>query len=241
MATRRPSTPRPRAFALLVLVAAAVACSNDPDPTAVFDTVHGTRPVQLDKADVGRIARAFGIEGEPERIEDGPTGSGWEAEDDLRALYLTRTPSAWYAQVTDGSVLTHAEGDRAQICAAADAPSGCSDPGVRFVVDVGLDAPSADEAVATARAVLDDAGLTDDRWAAITSGPSREPVPCGELPPAPLDCSRQLVPTRGVTLMLEIGKGRTPVRWGVVVGPGGQVLSATGRIAVARDSPPQTP
>jgi hypothetical protein len=233
--------PGARALAVLLLVAAACSSSNEPDPTAVFDTVHGTRPIPLDAAAVARIARAFGIEGEPERVDHGPAAGGWEAEDDLRALYLTRTPSAWYAQVTDASALTHPEGDRASICAAADPPSGCASPDVRFVIDVGLAPPTADEAIAAARDVLDDAGVTDERWSAITSGPSREPISCGASAATTLDCSRQLVPTLGVTLELEVGAGRTPVRWGVIVGPGGQVLSATGRLATARDSPPRTP
>jgi hypothetical protein len=223
------------ALATIALTVVLAACGgSEPDPTAVFDTVHGTRPTELDAADVARLARAFGISGEPERVRDGPSTGGWEAEDELRALYLTRTPSAWYAQVTDSSAITHPEGDRAAICAAADAPSGCASPDVRFVVDVGLDAPGADRAIAAARTILDAAGITDDRWTAITSGPSREPIPCREPAPNGLDCTRQLLPTRGVTLELELGDGRTPVRWGLVVGPNGGVLSATGRIAAAR-------
>jgi len=232
----------PRQLAVLGMVALTVAlgaCSgggSEPDPTAAFDTVHGTRPSELDAADVARLARAFGIHRQPERIRTGPNVGGWEAEDGLRALYLTRTPSAWYAQVTDGSAVTHPEGDRSAICASSDPPSGCTSPETRFVVDVGLDAPSAAGAVAAARSILDAAGITDARWTAITTGPSREPIPCPGAVPPELDCSRQLVRTRGVTLQRELGEGRTPLRWGLIVGPGGQVLTATGRIATPRPS-----
>lgn len=232
MALRRPPLG---ALGAIVLMVVLTACSaSEPDPTAVFDTVHGTRPTDLDAADVARLAEAFGIRAEPERIEAGPGTGGWEAEDDLRSLYLTPTPSAWYALVTDGSAITHPEGDRTAICAASDAPSGCASPDVRFVVDVGLDAPSDEQAIAAARTILDAAGITDDRWTAIASGPSREPIPCPDTVPSALDCNRQLVRTRGVTLQLELGKGRTPVRWGLIIGPGGEVLTATGRIATAR-------
>jgi hypothetical protein len=212
---------------VLVLAAGILgACgAGADDATAPLGSEHGTVPIALDAAKVERIARAFGVQGTPHH-----TAEGWEAEDALRALYLARTQSAWYAQFTNSSPLLHPVGDRTTICAASPPPEGCSVPTVRFVVDVGEPAPTAGDAIRAARSVLERAGLIDRRWRHLTTGPSPEPVPCRTGVAPTLDCTRQVLSTQAVTLSRELGPTRTALRWGIIVGPGGEILSATGRI-----------
>jgi hypothetical protein len=234
----RPSHPtrRSAAVALVVTIVAVTggvvvltAGDERDDPTAVFATAHGTRPVPLDRVAVTRIARAFGIDAEPERIV-----GGWEAEDDVRTLYLTRTPSAWYGTYTDSSMLLSPLGDRALICSSVAPPPGCRLPDVEFVTDVAATPPTATEARTAARRVLDEAGVSDERWRAVVLDPTDDVVPCRDDLPSRIDCTQQYVPTRPVMLSLALGGGTTDVRWGLVIGPSGDVLTATGRIAERR-------
>lgn len=215
-------------LAVAVAITAAVVTTSGSGETdrgaSVAGLDHGTVPTHLDAAAVGRIGRAFGIRARPER-----TAAGWEVEDTVRALYLARTASAWYAQFTDSSALLHPEGDRTTICASPTPPQGCSVPTVRFVADVGEHAPAASAAVASARGILERAEIIDRRWSDFVIGPSPEPVPCrGGVAPG-LDCTRQVLATQSVMLTRELGPSRTAFTFAVVVGPGDEVLSATGR------------
>ena len=211
--------------AAAVAGAVVVASSDDQgDAPAAFGTDHGTVPTDLDAAGVQRIGRAFGITGRPEH-----TASGWEVEDDLRALYLDRTESAWYAQFTNSAALVHPEADRSTVCASPTPPLGCAVPGVRFVEDVGEPPPTASAAVASARRTLGGAGVIDRRWESFVIGPSLEGVPCRTGVAPQLDCTRQVVSTQAVMLTRDLGPDRTALHWAVIVGPDGDVLSATGR------------
>jgi hypothetical protein len=187
-----------------------------------------TRPLHLDRAAVERAVAAFGIAGEPER-----TREGWEAEDELQTLYLARAPSAWYVQYLNSAPLLGPAGDRATICAAPDAPYGCTVPDVEFVADVGGVPPGERDAAAAARRVLRDSGLLPGEWDELVLEPSRDAVPCRTGLVTPFPCTRQVVPSRAVMLTRELGDAPA-ARWGVIVGPRGVVLSAVGRVAVER-------
>ena len=105
---------------------------------------------------------------------------------------------------------------------------------MQFLADVAAAPPTEREARDAARRVLDDAGVSDARWRVVVMDASPDVVPCGEEVRPDLDCTQQYVPTRAVMLTLELGPGTTDVRWGLVIGPDGQVLTATGRIAERR-------
>jgi len=192
---------------------------------------HGTRPVPLDAVAVGRVARAFGITAEPERI-----AIGWEAEEGPRELYLWRAPSAWYVQFTDGSALLGPPGDRSVVCALPDAPSACAEPGLDVVADAAAPPPGADEAASVARSVLRSTGLLQGRWEHFVMEPSRDALPCPDELDTPFACTRQTVPTRAVLLTRDLGPDAAAARWTVIVAPRGTVLSAVGRVAVARSA-----
>jgi hypothetical protein len=177
---------------------------------------------------VERAVAAFGITGEAER-----TAEGWEAEDELQTLYLTRAPSAWYVQYLNSAPLLGPAGDRATICAAPDAPEGCAVPDVQFVADVGGAPPAEGDAAAAARQVLRDSGLLPGEWDELVLEPSHDAVPCRTGLATPFPCTRQFVPSRAVMLTRELGDAPA-ARWGVIVGPRGVVLSAVGRVAVER-------
>jgi hypothetical protein len=231
---RPPALRRGRAAVvaccLFVLAAGVVvavdrgALRSGGDDATSFAIDHGTVPTLLDTAKVAAIGRAFGIRAHPHH-----TQSGWEVEDRVRALYLARTSSAWYALFTDSSALLHPEADRTALCAGTTPPEGCASPTARFVVDVGAPPPTADDAVAAARGVLGRAGIVDRRWSSFVIGPSREGVPCRTGVAPELDCTRQQLATQAVMLTHDLGPGRTALNFAVIVGPGGELLTATGR------------
>lgn len=191
--------------------------------------VHGTEPPPLDVGDVARAGAAFGIAAEPERIE-----GGWEAEDRVRSLYVWRSPSAWYVQFEDASLLLGPAADRDVVCAAPDPPFGCGVPGVEFAADMAARPPDARTAARVARATLARAGLLPGTWRLITLPPGTDAAPCRPGLDTAFDCTRQVVPTRAVMLTHSFGPGTTAARWGVIVGPRGTVLSVTGRLAEVR-------
>lgn len=225
--------PLRRAACVLLLAAAASALTpalaraggsgsgGDADVTLA----PSTRRPHLDRADVARAARAFGIDTAPER-----TTAGWEAQDDVRELYLNRAPSGWYVQFSDSTTLLGPAGDRATICAAPEAPYGCTVPGVQFVADVGGVAPDAATAAAVAERVLRSSGLQPGRWDVLVLDPGRDAVPCRDGLQTGFACLQQVVPTRAVMLTHDLGEAPA-ARWGVIVGPRATVLTAVGRVA----------
>lgn len=224
----RRARPAIGAFAGLALVLAGCAggTADRSDSLERINAVHGTRPGPLAAEDVARLATALGIDAEVER-----TPEGWEIEDAVRTLYVYRTPSAWYAQYWDSSALLEPAGDRAAICAAADAPRVCGFGSSPLVVSVGAPPPTAAAADETARGVLERAGILDDHWRVRVLEPSPLPVPCPHELATRFDCNQQLLRTRAVVLETSLAPGATDVRWGIIVGPDGVVLTATGRIA----------
>jgi hypothetical protein len=207
---------------------ASIAAGDDPSTPAARRSraVHGTRPPKIVAGDVVRAAAAFGIDAEPERIV-----GGWEAEDRVRSLYLLKTPSAWYLTFENASLLLQPAGDRAAICAASDAPFACTLPNIELLADTTAAPPDQGTAAKAAREVLERAGLLDGRWSTIVLDPSVDVPPCRADLETQFDCSRQAVPTRAVMLERDFGEGTTAARFGVVVGPDGDVLSVTGRVA----------
>lgn len=187
----------------------------------------GTRPPPLDRAARMRIVDAFGVRAEPER-----SFAGWEAEDDVRSLYVTKTPSAWYVQFSDASALLGPPGDRSVICSAPDAPPACSVPEVTFVADAEGPPPTAPVAWRAARDVLERAGVLGRGWTSVVLDPGHDALPCPEDLESAYPCTRQRVPTRAVVFTKDFGPDAVSARWTVIVDPGGDVLSANGRIAV---------
>jgi hypothetical protein len=188
--------------------------------------MHGTRPPRLVADDIARASEAFGIDAEPERI-----AGGWEAEDSVRSLYLVKSPSAWYFTYEDASLLLEPAGDRAAICAAPDPPFACTLPDVELLADTAADPPDAATAARVARRVLERAGLLVGEWSTLVLEPSVDVPPCRSDLETRFDCNRQVVPTRAVMLTRDFGQGTTAARFGIVVGPDGQVLRLTGRAA----------
>jgi hypothetical protein len=188
--------------------------------------MHGTRPPRMVADDIARASAAFGIDAEPERIV-----GGWEAEDAVRSLYLMKSPSAWYLTFEDASMLLEPAGDRTAICAASDAPFACTLPNVELLADTAAAPPDMGTAARSARRVLERAGLLVGRWSTFVLEPSTDVPPCRADLETRFDCSRQVVPTRAVMLTRDFGEGRTAARFGVVVGPDGEVLRVTGRVA----------
>jgi hypothetical protein len=219
---------------LVVILAVGIGMLSLDDSTTPrarlgSDTPHGTRPPGLAADDVARASAAFGVDAPPERIH-----GGWEAEDPVRSLYLLRTPSAWYVTFEDASTLLQPAGDRAAICSGGDAPFACTIPGIELVADVAADPPDPTTAARVARRTLADAGLVTGRWVTLVLDPSTDVPPCREGLSTQFDCTRQVVPTRSVMLTRDFGAGTTAARFGVVVGPRGNVLSVTGRYAERR-------
>jgi len=190
---------------------------------------HGTRPMRLTEADVARIATAFGIDTPPERIL-----GGWEAEDAVRSLYLTRTPTAWYVQFADASMLLGPRADRSTICARSEPPFGCTVPGVEFVAAMESAAPDAATASRSAEAVLTRTGLLPGRWQVVVLDPGSDPSPCRHDLDTEFDCTRQVLSTRSVMLSRQLRPRTTAARWGVIIAPDGSILSAIGRVAEPR-------
>lgn len=216
---------------LVVLLAVGIAVvSIDDDaerrPESRAASPHGTRPPRLGAGDVTRAGRAFGIEAGPERIP-----GGWEAEDAVRSLYLLRAPSAWYVTFEDASTLLEPVGDRATICSASDPPFACTLPGEELVADMAAEPPGEAAATRAARGVLERAGLLTGTWTSVVLDASVDALPCRDGLDTPFDCTRQVVPTRAVMLTRDLGPGTTAARFGVVVGPRGNVLTVTGRVA----------
>jgi hypothetical protein len=215
--------------ALVVLLSTPVAAGDaGTDGARPASGAFGTRPPRLDRAAVVRAANGFGIDGAPERTPD-----GWEAEDDVRSLYLSRSPSAWYVHFTDGSLLLGPAGDRDAICAAPDAPYGCTVPEVTFVADAGAPPPDASTTRRVALDVLERTGLLTGDWDPLVLEPSHDAVPCPDDLETTYPCTRQVVPSRAVVLTRDLGPDAVPARWTVIVSPSGTVLSAVGRVAVA--------
>lgn len=213
---------------IMALGAAIVTLGDEPAPSAARASVeeHGTRPPPLTGRDVERAARAFGIAGAPDHVQ-----GGWEAEDRARSLYLLRSPSAWYVSFEDASTLLQPPADRATVCAQPRAPFACTLPGVALVADAAAPAPDRATATSAARRTLARAGMLAGHWKGIVLDPSTDVPPCREGLTNEFDCSRQVVATRAVMLTRDFGTGTTAARFGVVVGPRGNVLSVTGRIA----------
>lgn len=241
---RPASEPRSRVALLLVRLACVagvalvvVLCAPGPWTGAVGARTFGgsgegpdgfgTRPPPLDRAARMRIVEAFGVRAEPER-----SFAGWEAEDDVRSLYVTRTPSAWYVQFADASALLGPPGDRSLICSAHDAPPACSLPEVTFVADAEGPPPTASLARRVARDVLERAELLGGEWTSVVLDPGHDALPCPEDLESAYPCTRQRVPTRAVVFTKDFGPDTVPARWTVIVDPSGDVLSANGRIAV---------
>ena len=226
-------------IALAVVLAVGVAVvsldgsrAREPSTTDRSAELHGTRPPPLTVDDVAHAAAAFGISRAPVHM-----AGGWKAEDRVRSLYVTRSPSAWYVGFEDSSVLLGPTGERSTICARADAPFGCTVPGVALLADTAAPPPSAATAARAARTTLTDAGLLSGSWRTKVLGPSTDVPPCRPGLETAVDCTRQVIPTRAVMLTRSFGPGTTAVRWGVVIGPRGTVLSVTGRFAVPLSSP----
>jgi hypothetical protein len=217
--------PRVLVIVSLMVLTACGGGDERSDGVHRVDTIHGTRPGPLDREDVRRLAGALGIESEVDRI-----ARGFEAEDGVRELYVYRTPSAWYAQFWDSSLLREPPGDRAAICAGSDPPRVCGYGSPPLVVSVGAPSPSEAAAGDAARGVLERAGILDDEWRVRVLEPSRLPVPCHYDFESAYDCNEQLVETRAVVLERRLGAETTALRWGFIVGPGGRVLQATGRL-----------
>jgi hypothetical protein len=188
--------------------------------------MHGTQPPKLVANDIARASAALGIDAEPERIV-----GGWEAEDAVRSLYLIKSPSAWYFTFEDASILLEPAGDRAAICAAQDAPFACTIPNVELLADTAAEPPDAATAARAARRVLERAGLLVGEWSTFVLEPSLDVPPCRSDLETRFDCNRQVVPTRAVMLTRDFGAGTTAARFGIVIGPDGEVLRLTGRAA----------
>jgi hypothetical protein len=209
--------------------AAIVALGGErpaPSPAEASAVEHGTRPPPLTERAVERAAAAFGIGTAPDRVP-----GGWEAEDRTRSLYLLRSPSAWYVSFEDASTLLEPPGDRVAICSRAGAPFACTRPEVPLVADAGAAAPDRATAAHVVRRTLARAGLLAGRWTGIVLDPSRDAVPCRTGLTTEFDCTRQVVATRAVMLTRDFGPGTTAARFGVVVGPRGNILTVTGRVA----------
>jgi hypothetical protein len=167
-----------------------------------------TRPTELGPADVGRIAAALGIRGEPVAASD-----SWSATDPERSLVLQRGPDGWYALYTDSSVLLDPPTPETGL------PAAVSEP-----------APNRTDAAATARSLLDRAGLLLGRWVSSTGAAAEMPAVCRPLP-TPYDCNQIRLQTRHVVFVRMLGGRLTTIEWEVLVGPGGRILDAFGRIA----------
>jgi len=189
---------------------------------------HGTRPPPLDPDAIARAATGFGITRPPERRD-----TGWEAEDRVRSLYLTESPSAWYVLYENSSVLLGPLADPEQVCSRPDAPVDCAVPGITFLAETTAKAPDATTAANAARTMLTRAGMLDGSWHLRVLDASTDVPPCRAGLRTAVDCTRQRIPTRAVMLTRGFGPGTTAARWGVIVGPGGTVLSVTGRYAEA--------
>jgi hypothetical protein len=187
---------------------------------------HGTRPPPLDPDAITRAAVGFGITRAPERRD-----AGWEAEDRVRSLYLTESPSAWYVLYENSSVLLGPVADREEVCSRADAPADCAVPGTAFLAETIARPPDAATAARAARTMLTRAGLLDGSWHLHVLDASTDVPPCRTGLRTAVDCTRQRIPTRAVMLTHSFGPGTTAARWGVIVGPRGTVLSVTGRYA----------
>jgi hypothetical protein len=197
-------------------VAAATASAN----------TQGTRPPRLDRHAIERAAAAFGIAHAPKRV-----ASGWEAEDRVRSLYLTKSPSAWYVGFESSSLLLGPLGDRAAICDRSDAPFDCTVPGTTFLADTIAPAPDRAAAARAARRTLARAGLLAGTWRVKVLDASSDVPPCKSGLVTKVDCTRQHIPTRAVMLTHDFGPGKTAARYGVIIGPDGSVVSVTGRFA----------
>lgn len=228
---RRGVRPTIGVLAALALMLAGCngSTQEESDPFRRIDALHGTRPGALHEPDVARIARAFGIDAEVER-----TAEGWEAEDEVRTLYVNRTPSAWYALFWDSSMLLEPAGDRTMICAAVDAPAACRFSSSPLARSVGAEPPTERAAREVAQAILERAGIFDDRWQVRVHEPGPLPVPCAHDLATRFDCNEQIVRTRAVILETYLGHGSTALRWGLIVAPNGRILTATGRIGELR-------
>lgn len=232
----RPALAMARAIGRVAFVVMAVALGTVSLAAVAASTgragpidEHGTRPMRFTRADVVRIATAFGIDAPPERIQ-----GGWEAEDAVRSLYLTRTPTAWYLQFDDASILLGPRADRDAICARAEPPYGCTVPGVEFVAAMESTAPDAATASRSAEAVLTRARLLPGRWQVVVLDPGSDTSPCRHDLDTEFDCTRQVLPTRSVMLSRQLRPGTTATRWGVIIAPDGSILSAIGRVAEPR-------
>jgi hypothetical protein len=189
---------------------------------------HGTRPPPLDPDAITRAATGFGITRAPQRRD-----TGWEAEDRVRSLYLTESPSAWYVLYENSSVLLGPLADREEVCSDPKAPADCAVPGITFLAETMARPPDAATAARAARRMLTRAGMLDGFWHVRVLDASTDVPPCRAGLPTAVDCTRQRIPTRAVMLTRGFGPGTTAARWGVIVGPRGIVLSVTGRYAEA--------
>jgi hypothetical protein len=126
----------------------------------------------------------------------------WEAVTPVRSLILGTSPSSWYALYADSSLLL------------ANAP---------------LPGPSRGEARAVVRGILERAGLADGTWRYRTYEEAARPVPCRALPGAQ-PCNELRVPTRFVVAVRLVDGRETAHQWAMIVGPGGTVVNACGRI-----------
>jgi hypothetical protein len=185
---------------------------------------HGTQAMPIEQAEMTSMARAFGIETEPVR-----TPTGWEAIDHVRSLYLHRAPSAWYVTFTNAAPLLDPPGDRASICASPDVAPPCRFSNAPLLAAVGGPSPSVETARRVAHGILTRAGVIDDSWREAVLEASPEPVTCRVRVATPLDCSQQILPARAVTFERYLRPGTTAMRWSLVVGPDGVVLSGSGR------------
>jgi hypothetical protein len=199
-----------------------------PSGAQIAADVHGTRPPPLDPDAISRAATGFGITHAPERRD-----TGWEAEDRVRSLYLTESPSAWYVLYENSSVLLGPLADREQVCSGPGAPADCAVPGITFLAETTARPPDAATAARAARSMLTRAGMLDGSWHLRVLDASTDVPPCRAGLPTAVDCTRQRIPTRAVMLTRGFGPGTTAARWGVIVGPRGAVLSVTGRYAEA--------
>ena len=145
-----------------------------PSAEQVAVDAHGTRPPPLDSDAITRAALGFGITHAPER-----RATGWEAEDRVRSLYLTESPSAWYVLYENSSVLLGPVADRQQVCSRADAPADCAVPGTAFLAETTARPPDAATAAHAARTMLTRAGMLDGSWhlRVLDAGTGRATVP----------------------------------------------------------------
>jgi hypothetical protein len=194
----------------LTLVVTGADTTTPPGATEIPLTAQivPTRPTELGPADVARMAAALGIRSEPVAAAD-----SWSATDPERSLVLQRGPDSWYALFTDSSVLLEPPTPETGLPAAASEP-----------------APNRIDAAATARTLLDRAGVLPGRWISSTGEASQMPAVCRPLP-TPYDCNEIRLETRQVVFVRMVGGRPTTIEWEVLVGPGGRILDTVGRIA----------